>query len=355
MQISKVEVVPIELDLQKPVQMASLPEIEGITAVFVRMETLQGQSAWGCAVAHPWLTGEEPEDMIRVCQDCAAKVPDLHPLNIEYSLSELQELVVDAPSALCAFDLAYHDLLAFIAGIPLYRLLGGYRNRIQTSATIPIGSVKESVERAQTLAMRGFRILKVKGGMNPEEDVQRIRAIRRILPNFTLRLDPDGGYSVKEALEVAQALDGEIEMLEQPTGKDELNELQEVTKFSPIPILADQCVRQPDSALELAAHHFVDGLSVKLAVCGGIRNAQQIVTIARVAKLTTMISCIIEPALLVAAGLGLALSSPSVQYADLDGHLGLLDDPSIPGFKMEDGWLIAAEVPGIGCGVDLVF
>jgi len=353
MQITKVEVTPIELSLRMPVQMACLPEIDRVTAVFIRFETLQGQSAWGCAVAHPCLTGEDPADLIRVCQDCAEKVPDLHPLNIEYSLAELAPLVEDAPSALCAFDLAYHDLLAFVAGIPLYRLLGGYRNRIQTSATIPIASVKDSVERAQAWAKLGFRILKIKGGIDAEEDVQRVRAIRRVLPNFTLRLDPDGGYNIQEALEVARALKDEIEMLEQPTQPDELNELREVTQFSPVPILADQCVTQPDSALELAAHHYVDGLSVKLAVCGGIRYAQQIDTIARVAKLTTMVSCVIEPALLIAAGLGLALSSPNVHYADLDGHLELINDPSIPGFQLEEGWLIASEVPGIGCGVDL--
>lgn len=353
MQITNVEVTPIELNLRKPVQMACLPEIQQVTAVFVRLETTQGQSAWGCTVAHPCLTGEDPEDLIRVCQDCATKIPDLHPMNIEYSLSELADLVKDTPSALCAFDLAYHDLMGLVAGIPLYRLLGGYRNRIQTSVTIPIASVKESVERAQAWAKLGFRILKVKGGINAEEDVERVRAIHRALPGFTLRLDPDGGYSVQEALEVARALEDVLEMLEQPTPADELEGLREVTQFSPVPILADQCATRPDSALELAANRYVDGLSVKLAVCGGIRPAQQMDTIARVANLATMVSCVIEPALLISAGLALALSSPNVQYGDLDGHLELVNDPSIAGFQLEDGWLIAAEVPGIGCSVDL--
>ena len=353
MQIIKAEVTPIELNLQKPVQMASSPAIESITAVFIRFDTLQGQSAWGCSVAHPYLTGEEPENLIRVSQDCAEKVPDLHPMNIEYSLSELVGLVQEAPSALCAFDLAFHDLLALAAGLPLYRLLGGYRSRVQTSATIPISSIKEGVNRAQALAQQGFRILKVKGGINAEEDVRRVRAIRQVLPNFILRLDPDGGYSVQEALEVSRALEEEIEMLEQPTNPEQINLIGEVTKLSPVPILADQCVKQPDSALELAAHHSVDGLSVKPAVCGGIRGAQQIINIARVAKLSTMVSCVIEPALLIAAGLGLALSSPNVQYADLDGHLDLVNDPSMPGFQLQEGWLIASETPGIGCGVEL--
>jgi len=353
MQIRKVTVTPVELSLRRSLRMACFPEIQQVTAVFVHFETTLGQSAWGCTVAHPCLTGEEPDKLIRICQDCALKVPDLHPLNIEYSLSELSDLVQDAPSALCAFDLAYHDLLGLVAGMPLYRLLGGYRNRIQTSATVPIASVKESVERAQSWAKLGFRILKVKGGINSGEDVERVRAIHRALPGFTLRLDSDGGYTVQEALEVAYALEDELEMLEQPTPADDLAGLKQVTQFSPIPILADQSVTHPASALELATHRYADGLSVKLAVSGGIRNARQIDTIARVARLTTMVSCVIEPALLIAAGLGLALSSSNVHYSDLDGHLELVDDPSIPGFHLEDGWLIASELPGIGCSVDL--
>jgi L-alanine-DL-glutamate epimerase-like enolase superfamily enzyme len=60
-----------------------------------------------------------------------------------------------------------------------------------------------------------------------------------------------------------------------------------------------------------------------------------------------------EPALLIAAGLALALSSPNVRYGDLDGHFDLENDPSVPGFQFKDGWLIATETPGLGCTVDL--
>jgi L-alanine-DL-glutamate epimerase-like enolase superfamily enzyme len=354
MQITKVNVTPIELSLLKPVRMACLPEIDHVTAVFVRFETAQGQSAWGCTVAHPCLTGEEPEAVIRVCEHCAEVVPKLHPLNIEYSLTELQPLVVDAPSALCAFDLAFHDLLGFMASMPLYRLLGGYRNRIQTSVTIPIATVHESVQIAESRVRLGFRILKIKGGLDPQEDVDRVRAIHRAFPNCRLRLDPDGGYSIEDALEVAHALEDELEMLEQPTAANDLNGLQQVTKHSPVPVLADQSVRGLDSALQIASQRVANGMCIKAATCGGVRTAHQMDTIARAAKLTTMVSCVIEPALLIAAGLGVALSSPNVQYCDLDGNFDLINDPSEPGFLLKDGWLIASEVPGLGCSVNLI-
>lgn len=353
MQITRVEVIPVELKLQRPVRMAGLPEIDLITAVFIRLDTRQGQSAWGCSVAHPDLTGEQPDAVIRTCREAASLIPDLHPLNIEYSLDRLASQPGMTPAAMCAFDLAFHDLLSLAAGIPLYRLLGGYRNRIQTSITIPLAAVQESVEMACERASRGFRMLKIKGGVDPDGDVQRVQAIHRALPNHILRLDADGGYSIQEALDVARALENELEMLEQPVPPDDLSGLREVKKTSPVPILADQSVKGPSSALELAANRAVDGLSIKLTTCGGLRCARQIDSIARAARLSTMIGCFMEPALLISAGLSLALSSPNVHYADLDGNLDLINDPSQAGFTLEDGWLVAADVPGLGYSVKL--
>jgi L-alanine-DL-glutamate epimerase-like enolase superfamily enzyme len=132
-----------------------------------------------------------------------------------------------------------------------------------------------------------------------------------------------------------------------------LDGLRQVTNQSPIPILADQSVIGPHSALELATGRAVDGMSVKMTTCGGLRCARQVDAIARAAGLSTMVGCVIEPAILIAGGLSFALSSPNVRYGDLDGHLDLVDDPSVPGFQLKDGWLIASEVPGLGYTVEL--
>jgi SAM-dependent methyltransferase len=120
--------------------------------------------------------------------------------------------------------------------------------------------------------------------------------------------------------------------------------------FSPA-MLALACEKA--EGLEIAARRAAHGLSVKLVTCGGLRCARQIDAIARAARLATMVGCVHEPALLIAAGLGFALSSPNVRYADLDGHFDLLDDPTVPGFLFEEGWLVAREVPGLGCTVEL--
>jgi L-alanine-DL-glutamate epimerase-like enolase superfamily enzyme len=353
MQITKAEVVPVELNLRQSLRMANFPGISSITALFVRIETRQGITAWGCSVAHPYLTGEDVKAGLEACRQGADMAPSLHPTNIEYSLAQLAPITKESASAACAFDLALYDLLGLAAGMPLYKLLGGYRNRIQTSITVPLASVQQSVEIAQESAGRGFRMLKVKGGLDPDEDVRRIKAIHGALPTHILRLDADGGYDVQSALDVARALEGQIEMLEQPTPAEDLDGLRQVTLHSPVPVLADQSITGPASVLDLASRRAASGLSVKIASCGGIGCARQIDAIARAARLTLMVSCIIEPALLISAGLSFALSSPNVRYGDLDGHLELIADPTIASFSLVDGWLLAKDVPGLGCTVEL--
>lgn len=354
MQITHVEVVPIELDLKLPYRtLYYRAAVERVPAVFIRVETRQGLVAWGCAAFDTALTGETTEQVTQACRACADRAVDINPLNTEFALAELAPLTQDTPSARCAFDIAFYDLLGLATGLPLHRLLGGYRHRIQTSITLSLAPVKETVEMAHSRVRQGFRILKLKGGLDPEEDVHRVQAVHDALPGVTLRLDAEQGYGIQQALDVTRALDGQIEMLEQPTPAADLKALREVTRHSPVPILADESVSGPPSALEIASRRAAHGLSVKLSTCGGLHCARQVDAIARAAQMATMVGCLNEPALLIAAGLGLALASPNVRYADLDGHLDLTNDPTNPGFFLQDGWLVSRDVPGLGCMVEM--
>jgi L-alanine-DL-glutamate epimerase-like enolase superfamily enzyme len=353
MQISHVEVIPTELSLRQPHRSARGDPINSISVLFVRIETLHGDVAWGCAAFDPAITGETLEDVHRACQACADRARDLNPLNTEYALAQLAPLTKTTPSALCAFDIAFHDLLGLAARLPLHRLLGGYRHRIQTSITVSIGPVNETVELAKNRARQGFQILKLKGGLDAQEDVHRVQAVHSALPHITLRLDADQGYTVQQALDVARTLQDKLEMLEQPTAAADIESLRYITERSPVPILADESVVGPASALEIASKRAAHGLSTKLVTCGGLRCARQIDAIARAARLSTMVGCVNEPALLIAAGLAFALSSPNVRYGDLDGHFDLVNDPTLPGFRCEEGWLVASDVPGLGCTVEI--
>ena len=354
MQISHIEVTPIKLSLHTPFRTAACQEpVTQIEAVFICAELVRDYgNAWGCAVLDP-AREETLEQVADICQTCADKLRDLNPLNTQYALAELSVLTNGFPAVQCAFDMLLYDLLGLWSGLPLYRLLGGYRDRIQTSITLGLDETPATVEMARKRARGGFRILKLKGGLDPEQDVRRVQAVKRALPYLTLRLDADQGYTVQTALDVARALEGKLEFLEQPTPANDLVALQQVTDNSPVPILADESLTDPASALAIVTQRAAHGVSTKLVSCGGLDCARQIDTIARAGHLSTMVGCLNEPALSIAAGLALALSSPNVRYGDLDGHFDLENDPSVPSFQFEAGWLIAAETPGLGCTVDL--
>lgn len=254
MQITGVEVTPTTLHLRLPYQTAYHTEgsVSDITAVFVRFETCQGRVAWGCAAFDPLITGETAEQVTEACRACGERALSLSPLNIEYAMASLAPLTANTPSAMCAFDIGFHDLLGLEADMPLYRMLGGYRDRIQTSITISLGTVRETVELARDRVMQGFRILKIKGGLDPKLDVRRVQAVCSALPNMTVRLDADGGYSVPQAIAVGRALEDHLEMLEQPIDPEApISELRQVTQQSPVPILADQSIVGPESARRL--------------------------------------------------------------------------------------------------------
>ncbi len=353
MQITRVEVVPVELALRMPYRTADGTDVTRVGAVFVRIETQQGDTAWGCTAVDPAFTDETLAEVTRACRACAARARDLSPLNTEYALAELEGAAGGSRAALCAFDLAFYDLLGLAAQLPLYRLLGGYRQRIQTSITIGRATTQETVALARDYVRQGFRILKIKSSGVPEEDVQRMSAVHDALPEVVLRLDVEGGYTIQQTLDVARMLEGKLEMIEQPTPADDLEALREVTQRSAVPILADESVEGPSSALEIASRRAAHGINVKLAACGGLHCARQMDAIARAAHLATMVGCVHEPALLAAAGLGFALSSGNVRYGDLDGFTYLVNDPTRAGFYLEEGWLYAREVPGLGCSVEL--
>ena len=181
MQITHVEVTPTKLDLRVPYRAATHPdEVEQIDVVFVRIETREGRVAWGCAAFDPALTGETLDQVLQACRACAERVKDLNPLNTEFALAELAPLTESMPSVRCAFDIAFYDLLGLAAGLPLHRLLGGYRYRIQTSITISLRPVKETVEMARNRARQGFRIIKLKGGIDGVEAGEEIYRQLRI-------------------------------------------------------------------------------------------------------------------------------------------------------------------------------
>ncbi len=236
------------------------------------------------------------------------------------------------------------------SGLPLWKLLGGYRDCIDSSVTIGILPEDETVAQAWKWIRRGFRCLKIKGGEDVDVDVARVLKVREALGNeIQLRFDANQGYSVEQAVRfIRETRAVDLQVLEQPTPKGQPALLARVTNQVHLPVMADESLMTLRDAFHLARDDVVDMVNIKLMKVGGISEALQINAVARSAGLEAMVGCMDESALGISAGLHFALARPNVLYADLDGHLDLRDDPAAGAIHIHEGKMFPSERPGLG-------
>jgi L-alanine-DL-glutamate epimerase-like enolase superfamily enzyme len=261
----------------------------------------------------------------------------------EALLAELPGL--DFPAGvLAAVDAALHDLVAVRSGRPVHALLGIPQwTDVPTACTIGITDPASAAAAAAALARRGFRVLKVKVG--GEQDVEAVTAVHAAAPEVRLLLDPNGGWTPERSVRVVDRLTAAgvvVDALEQPIPPGDPAGLAWVHDRCPVPLVADEDAATAADVRALAG--IVDGVNVKLAKCGGISAALEIIAAARESGLDVMLGCLVASSLGIAPAVHL---TGHARWVDLDGHLLLADDPWT-GIGGEDGTLRLTGAPGLG-------
>jgi L-Ala-D/L-Glu epimerase len=357
MKILRCEIMPLTLHLRTPFTIA-YSTIDRNVNVFFRIVTDTGLTGHGVSAPDEVVTGENEQTIVSALRDKVEPIlKGADPLKMGMLLEKLSKAIPHQPTARAAADMALFDLLGKKAGLPLYQMFGACRSRIKTSVTIGILPLEETMEEASRWISDGFTILKLKGGNNVEEDIEKIRKLRaRFGTSVGLRFDANQGYTVSQAHYFIDATAAaHLEVIEQPTPADSPGLLGDVRSRGrgQVPVMADESLVRLIDAFHLARRQLVDMLNIKLMKTGGIRPAERIAAMARVAGQEIMVGCMDEAGLGVAAGLHFALSQPGVKYADLDGHFDFTNDPTAKAVRVKQGTLSPTGEAGLGFDLKL--
>jgi len=311
--------------------------------VWVRLRDADGNEGWGEAPATPFY-GETAETVMAVLPrlgEALERAAEGDPFALERIDAALARSIGRNPAARVAVSAALHDLVGKRLGVPVWKLWG-LDPAAAPLSSFTIGIDELDVMRDKVREAASYPVLKIKVGSPRDEEI--LRMIRDEAPEKTIRVDANTGWTAKEAIRRIPMLEEfGVEFVEQPLPKHDLAGLREVRERSPLPVIADEsCEVASDIAKLVGA---VDGVNIKLAKCGSLREAVRIVHAARAHDMRVMLGCMVESTLGIAAAVQLA---PLVDYVDLDGAALLAHDPfSGPGME-SDGRLRFNTEPGLG-------
>ena len=354
--ITGVEIFLMDLALKQPFTIA-IGTITAANDILVKVHTDAGIVGVGEACPALPITGETQAACLAVARDARELVIGRDPTSIEAILKSFGPFFHTAPSVCAAYDMALYDIVGKMAGLPVFRLLGGDRTTFETDRTVSIDSPKVMAARAKGFAERGFRTIKVKVGQDPDEDVARVEAVREAVgPGAKLRIDANQGWTVPQAISTLKRMERfGVQFAEQPVVAWDIAGLKTVKDESPIPVMADEAVFRPEDALKLVKAEACHYMNIKLMKAGGIANAVRIAHIADAADIRCMVGCMNESRVALTAAAHCVASQANIVFSDLDGNEEHTTDPVVDGMAVKDGMIVLSEKPGLGVDVDPAF
>jgi L-alanine-DL-glutamate epimerase-like enolase superfamily enzyme len=358
MQITQIEVYQFPVKLKKPfvISLGSFDYAENVVVVVRTDEDLTGFSE--CSPFMP-INGESMETCFIVANYLAKSLIGKNPLDIEACSETMDRTIFGNSSIKSAFDIALYDIASQAACQPLYAFLGGKNDKIlKTDYTVSLNEPQQMVADAQEIKNRGFEVIKVKLGDDPEKDIFRIKAIRKqIGDEIPLRLDANQGWNVDSAIRVLNELaDLNIQFCEEPIPRWNYMELPRIRKASNVMIMADESCCDHHDAQRLIDLGAAPSFNIKLGKSSGIFKAQKIIKLAEIANLQLQIGGFLESRIGFTASAHLALTSNTVKFCDFDTPMMFSDDPVLGGINYgANGLVTVPEVPGLGARLDIEY
>ncbi|MBE5962223.1 MAG: dipeptide epimerase [Lachnospiraceae bacterium] len=352
MKIKSIQTKRVTIPLRKPFKTA-LRTVYQVEDVLVCLQTDEGILGYGEAPATAVITGETLESIeAAIHYFIAPTLTGCSLMELDTLFHKMDGCMIHNTSAKAAVDMAIYDAYAKMLGMPLYQLLGGAANEIETDLTISVNDIPQMVSDSLEAIRRGYRILKVKVGKEGLADVKRMKEIRNAVgPDIKIRVDANQGWEPKEAVRIIHALEDanvNAELVEQPVKADDFSGMQFVTSRVNTKILADESVFSAKDAIRIIEGRAADLINIKLMKTGGIHEAVKICDIAQTYGVECMMGCMLEGKVAVSAAAHLAAARHIVTRADLDGPSLCAVDPYKDGPLFEEEIIRLLDAPGIG-------
>jgi L-alanine-DL-glutamate epimerase-like enolase superfamily enzyme len=335
----KLEIEPVHIETVHPFQIARGTKRE--VEVFVVSLTADGVT--GLGEAAPQAFYGESSLTVRAAVNSLGRLLDADPEDVRRRLNEdgadLHRTLEAHASVRAALDMALWDHRGRREGVPVWKLLGADPARAPVTS-FTIGFDLPEVVDAKVDAAAPYRVLKVKVGLPGDLEILD-RVIAR--GGKPVRVDANEGWDIETAMEkTVELYRRRVEFCEQPLPHGDAAGLRQLKRVSPLPIILDESIVNPADVA--ACHDQGHGINIKLMKCGGLSRALDLVRAARAQQMTVMIGCMLETSLGITAAAHL---SPLCDYADLDGHLLLKEDP-FEGVRVVEGRLVLPDAPGLG-------
>ena len=255
------------------------------------------------------------------------------------------------PGTIAAIDIALHDLFVKFLNISVLDFYGSKVNALPTSVTIGIKETKEMLIEAEEYFKLGFKILKIKTGLDVDADIERVRSItEKFSSKMLIRVDANQGYSLADLKKfISHTEASTLELIEQPVKTGQESVLHMMGEEDRKKLVADESLLDAKSAWQLSLLPQSFGVyNIKLMKSGGIKGAREIATIAKNAGIDLFWGCNDESIVSITAALHAAYSCSNTKYLDLDGSFDLAKDLVEGGFELKDGYMYPSSLPGLG-------
>ena len=283
------------------------------------------------------------ENMVEDLLGCADLIESGSELTPDEFWIRMHSRLPDNMFALCALDMAFHDLYARKKGKKLYELWGlDVQNNILSNFTLGIDSIEAMISKMKETP---WPIYKIKLGT--EHDLEIIRALRSE-SQAVFRVDANCAWDFDTTMKNAEAMKSlGVEFLEQPLPQEDTEGQKALFEQCALPVIADESCQQEQDVEK--CHGNFHGVNIKLVKCGGLTPARRMLARAETLGMKKMVGCMTESSVGISA---IAHLLPELDYVDMDGAT-LLKQDIASGVVLVKGKALYSDLPGTGVTLNI--